>query len=120
MAKSKGKGKGRGGGMALRGGISELMKQAHRMQTKLEKAKEEIKDDTWVAEAAGGKVKVTINGAKEITDVQIDKALVDPEDIETLQDVFLSAANAAITLADEKIEEATDNITGGMKIPGML
>ena len=120
MAKKKGKGKSSGGGMAFRGGISELMKQAHRMQTKLEKAKEEIKDEAWTVEAAGGKIKVTINGAKEVTEVKIDKDLVDPEDIETLQDVFLSAVNAALTLAEEKIDAATEDVTGGLKIHGMV
>ena len=106
--------------MALRGGIPELMKQAHRMQTKLEKAKEEIKAESWVAEAAGGKIKVTINGAMEITAVAIEKELVNPEDLETLQDVFLSAANAAIKLAEEKIQATTEGVTGGLKIPGLL
>ncbi len=115
-----GKGKGKGGGMALRGGISELMRQAHRMQTKLEKVKEEIKDDTWTAEAAGGTVKVTINGARELTEIAIDKDLIDPEDAETLQDVIVSAVNAALTLAEEKINDATEDVTGGMKIPGMF
>jgi len=115
MAKGKGK-----GGIAFRGGISELMKQAHRIQGKLEKVKEEIKEETWETEAAGGKIKVTINGAKEITAIAIDKDLVDPEDLETLQDVVVSAVNAAISLADEKITEATEAVTGGMKIPGMF
>jgi DNA-binding YbaB/EbfC family protein len=114
---TKGKGK---GGMALRGGISELMRQAHRMQTKLETVKEELKEQKWVAEAAGGKIKVTINGARELTEVVIDKDLVNPEDMDTLQDVVVSAVNAALSLADEKINEATEAVTGGMKIPGML
>ena len=92
----------------------------HRIQTKLEKVKEEVKDETWETEAAGGKVKVTINGAKEITAVVIDKDVVDPEDLETLQDVIISAVNAAITLADEKVNEATEAVTGGMKLPGMF
>ena len=116
MAKSKGK----KGGRAFRGGISELMRQAHRMQTKLESVKEEIKEETWTAEAAGGKVKATINGAREMVSVEIDKSLVDPEDVETLQDVVVSAVNAALSLAEEKINEATEAVTGGMKIPGMF
>lgn len=116
MAKSKGK----KGGMGFRGGISELMRQAHRMQTKLEGVKEDLKSENWTAEAAGGKIKVTINGGREIQKVEIDKELIDPEDIETLQDVFVSAVNAALTLADDKINEATEAVTGGMKIPGMF
>lgn len=106
--------------MALRGGISELMRQAHRMQTKIEKVKEDLKEESWVAEAAGGKIKVTINGARELTEITIDKDLIDPDDIETLQDVVVSAVNAALTLAEEKINEATEAVTGGMKIPGMF
>ena len=116
MAKSKGK----KGGVGFRGGISELMRQAHRMQTKLESTKESLKEESWTAEAAGGKVKATINGGREILNIEIDKALVDPEDIETLQDVVISAVNAALTLADEKINDATESVTSGMKIPGMF
>jgi nucleoid-associated protein EbfC len=116
MAKTKGK----KGGMTFRGGISELMRQAHRMQTKLESVKEDIKKESWSAEAAGGKVKATINGAREVVSIEIDKALVTPDDIETLQDVVVSAVNAALTLAEEKINEATETVTGGMKIPGMF
>lgn len=118
MGKSKGKGK--GGGMALRGGISELMRQAHRMQTKLEAAKEEVKKETWSVEAGGGKIKISISGAREVTEVLIDKELVNPDDIETLQDMVISAVNAALTMADERIEAVTEEVTGGMKIPGMF
>jgi DNA-binding YbaB/EbfC family protein len=112
--------KGKKSGVSFRGGISELMRQAHRMQTKLESAKTELKDKSWEAESAGGKIKVTISGSREILAVKLDKDLVNPEDIETLQDVFVSAVNAAFKLADEKINEATEEITGGMKIPGMF
>ena len=116
MSKTKGK----KAGVSFRGGISELMRQAHRMQTKLEGAKADLKDQTWEAESAGGKMKVVINGAREIVSVTVDKELVTPEDLETLQDVFVSGVNAALKLADEKINEATEEITGGMKIPGMF
>lgn len=112
--------KAKGGGMAFRGGISELMRQAHRMQTKLEKAKEELKERSWIAEAAGGKVKVTINGSREVTAVQIDKELVNPAELDSLQDVIVSAVNAALALVDEKLNEATEQVTGGMKIPGVF
>lgn len=108
------------GGSVLRGGIPELMRQAHRMQTKLEKAKEEIKTETWTVDAAGGKITATINGARELTAIAIDKELINPEEIESLQDVVVSAVNAALSLADEKIKAATEQATGGMKIPGML
>jgi hypothetical protein len=112
MAKSK--------GVAFRGGLSELMKQAHRIQEKLEKVKEELKTQTWTADAAGGKIKVTINGAKEITAVAVDKEIVNPEDLETLQDVLVSAVNAALKLADDQINAATEAVTGNIHIPGMM
>ena len=112
MAKSK--------GVAFRGGLSDLMKQAHRIQEKLEKVKEELKTQTWTAEAAGGKIKVTINGAKEITAVAVDKEIVNPEDLETLQDVLVSAVNAALKLADDQINAATEAVTGNIRIPGMM
>lgn len=107
-------------GMALRGGIAGMMKEAHRMQSRLEKIREDIKVEAWVAESAGGKVKITINGAREITAVAIDKELVNPDDLESLQDVMVSAVNAALTLADEKIRAATEPVTHGMRIPGLL
>lgn len=117
---SKSKGKGKSGGVSFRGGISELMRQAHRVQTKLEKVKEDIKEETWIAEAAGGKIKATINGAREITKVEIAEELINIEERETLEDVIVSAVNAALSLADEKINAATEEVTGGMKIPGMF
>ena len=118
--KSGSSSKGGGGRVAFRGGLSEMMKRAHRIQTKLEELKEEMKDETWTAEAAGGKIKVTISGEKELTAMEIDKELVNPEDMETLQDAVVSAVNAAIKLADEKLNAATEEVTQGMKIPGLF
>ncbi|MBN2526890.1 MAG: YbaB/EbfC family nucleoid-associated protein [Deltaproteobacteria bacterium] len=127
MSKVKGKSKksgssskGGSGRVAFRGGLSEMMKRAHRIQTKLEELKEEMKDETWTAEAVGGKIKVTISGEKELTAIEIDKELVNPEDMETLQDSVVSAVNAAIKLADEKLNAATEEVTQGMKIPGLF
>jgi DNA-binding YbaB/EbfC family protein len=117
---ARGKGKGKGKTPVIRGGISELMRQAHRMQTKLDQVKEEIKEVEWTTEAAGGKIKATINGARELVRIEIDKELVDPADCETLQDVIVSAVNAALATAEEKINEATEKVTGGMTFPGLF
>jgi nucleoid-associated protein EbfC len=106
--------------MALRGGMPEMLKRAHRIQTRLEELKESMKSDTWTAEAAGGKVKATINGEKELTEISIDPELVNRDDMETLQDSVVSAVNAAIRLADEKLSAATMEVTQGMKIPGLF
>ena len=105
---------------AIRGGMPEMMKKAHRIQTKLEELKESMKDETWDADAAGGKITVTINGEKELTAIAINEELVNKDDIETLEDAVVSAVNAAIRLADEKLSSATEEITQGMKIPGLF
>jgi len=127
MSKVKGKSKksssgskSNSGRVGFRGGISEMMKRAHRIQTRLEELKEEMKDETWTAEAVGGKIKVTISGEKELTAIEIDKELVNPEEMETLQDAVVSAVNAAIKVADEKLNAATEEVTQGMKIPGLF
>jgi nucleoid-associated protein EbfC len=129
MSKVKGKSKksssgskssGGGGRVGFRGGLSDMMKRAHRIQTRLEELKEEMKDETWTAEAVGGKIKVTINGEKELTAIEIDKELVNPDEMETLQDSVVSAVNAAIKVADEKLNAATEEVTQGMKIPGLF
>jgi nucleoid-associated protein EbfC len=127
MSKVKGKSKksssgskSGGGRVGFRGGISEMMKRAHRIQTRLEELKEEMKDETWTAEAVGGKIKVTISGEKELTAIEIDKELVNLEEMETLQDAVVSAVNAAIKVADEKLNAATEEVTQGMKIPGLF
>jgi DNA-binding YbaB/EbfC family protein len=117
---SKGKGKSGGPRMAMRGGMSEMMKRAYRIQTKLGEIKEQMKAESWTAEAAGGKIKVTITGEKEVSAMEIHKELVNPEDVATLQDALVSAVNAALRLADEKIDAATSDVTGGMKLPGLF
>ena len=114
------KGSGGGGRVAFRGGLSEMMKRAHRIQTKLEELKESMKGETWTAEAVGGKIKVTISGEKELTAIEIDKELVNADDMETLQDAVVSGVNAAIKMADEKLNAATEEVTQGMKIPGLF
>jgi len=110
-------------GISFRGGIPELMRQAHRIQTKLEKAKEELKTQSFVTEAAGGKVKVTITGGRELTHIAVDPSLLEgtPEEVlGTLSDVIVSGVNAALQLVDEKAKAVTEEVTGGVRIPGMF
>jgi DNA-binding YbaB/EbfC family protein len=105
--------------MAFRGGIQELMKQANRMQTKLERMREEIKDNEIVGQALDGKVKATVNGNRELLRVEFN--LDDFEgDIEMLQDVIVAAVNDGMRLADELIDEETKKITGGLQLPGFF
>jgi len=105
--------------MAFRGGIQELMKQANRMQTKLERMREEIKDREIVGQALDGKVKATVNGNREVLRVQFDPADFEG-DMEMLQDTIVAAVNDGLRLADELIDEETKKITGGLNLPGFF
>lgn len=105
--------------MAFRGGIQELMKQANRMQTKLERMREEIKDREIVGQALESKVKVTVNGNRELLRIEF-KTEDFEDDIEMLQDTIVAAVNDGMRLADELIDEETQKITGGLKLPGFF
>lgn len=105
--------------MAFRGGIQELMKQANRMQTKLERMKEEIKDREIVGQALDGKVKASVNGNRELLRIEF-KTEDFEDDIEMLQDTIVAAVNDGLRLADELIDEETQKITGGLKLPGFF
>ena len=85
------------GGMNMQG----LMKQAQKMQEKIQKAQEELKHKTIEATVGGGMIKVVFNGAQELVSIEIDKEAVDPEDVETLQDLVLSAVNTGLKKSQE-------------------
>ncbi|NLF98115.1 MAG: YbaB/EbfC family nucleoid-associated protein [Candidatus Riflebacteria bacterium] len=106
----------------MKGGFNmqSLMKQAQKMQEKMQKAQEEMKDKTVEATVGGGIIKVVFNGAQEMVSIEINKDAVDPDDVETLQDLVLSAVNAGLTKSKEMAQEEMGAITGGMNIPGMF
>jgi nucleoid-associated protein EbfC len=105
--------------MKFRGGMNELMRQASRMQRKLEKRKEELKAETFEAAAGNDKVKVVVNGGGELVRVSIDPALLAEEGIEMAQDLVVAAANAALAKSKETVDAELEKVTGGLKIPGM-
>ncbi len=105
--------------MAFRGGIQELMKQANRMQTKLERMREDIKDKELVGTALDGKVEASVNGNRELLRIKFDVADFE-DDIEMLQDAIVAAVNDGMRVADELIDEETKEITGGLKLPGFF
>jgi len=105
--------------MKFRGGMSELMRQASRMQRKIEKRKEELKDETFEASAGNDQVKVTVNGASELVKVEIDPELVKGEDLEMVQDLMVAATNAALTKCRETVDAEIEKVTGGLQIPGL-
>lgn len=112
----------RGGfpGGGIPGNMTNLMKQAQRMQKQMEEKTKELEEKTWEASSGGGAVTVTVSGKKEITSVKISPEVVDPDDVEMLQDLVIAAVNEAMSKADEMMTEAMSKLTGGMNIPGLF
>lgn len=100
--------------------MNQMMKQVKKMQEQMMKAQEELGTKTIEGTAGGGVVTVSINGHKKLLDIKIKPEAVDPEDIEMLQDLVLTAVNDALTKADEIANTDMGKYTGGMKIPGLF
>jgi DNA-binding YbaB/EbfC family protein len=94
--------------------MNNLMKQYQRMQRKLEEAQEELSKKEYTAQAGGGAVKVTVSGEKKLLNVIIDPEAVDPEDVETLQDMILAATNQALDDANADSQSEMGKLTGGL------
>lgn len=107
-------------GPAVRGGLPELLRQARRVQEKLGKVKEELKDREETVSMADGKVTVTVTGERRVKAVKIDPVLLNDEDVSMAEDLITSAVNAALDKIDELVQEETDRVTGGMEIPGLF
>ena len=103
-----------------KGGIGQLMKQAQKMQSQMAKIQEEMAGKTVEASAGGGMVKAVANGKQELVSVSIEKEVVDPEDVEMLQDLLVAAVNEALKKSQEMMAEEMSKITGGLPIPGMM
>ncbi len=102
------------GGMPGGMNMGNLMKQAQKMQKQMEEAQENLEASEMTASAGGGVVEVTVNGNKEIKNIKIDPDVVDPEDVETLEDLVTAAVNEAIRKMEEQTQEEMSKITGGM------
>jgi nucleoid-associated protein EbfC len=105
--------------MKFRGGMGELMRQASRLQRKIDKRKEELKTSTYEGTAADGKVTVSVNGANEILAVKLDPTLLTAESVDMVQDLIVVATNAALANARDTVEKEIEKVTGGLKIPGL-
>ncbi|MCD7036729.1 YbaB/EbfC family nucleoid-associated protein [Metabacillus sp. GX 13764] len=106
-----------GGGM---GNMQKMMKQMQKMQKDMEKAQEELVEKTVEGTAGGGMVTVTVNGKKQVTDIVIKEEVVDPEDIEMLQDLVLAATNEALKKMEDIAQDTMGQFTKGMNLPGMF
>ncbi|WP_274363941.1 YbaB/EbfC family nucleoid-associated protein [Paenibacillus thermotolerans] len=106
------------GGMG--GNMNQMMKQVKKMQEQMMKAQEELENKTVEGTAGGGVVTVQMSGHKKLLDVKIKPEAVDPEDVEMLQDLVLTAVNDALAKADELANQDLGRFTGGMNIPGLF
>jgi hypothetical protein len=101
-------------------GFGNLMRQAQQLQAKMLKVQEEMATRTAEATAGGGMVTAVANGRQELVSIKVEKEVVNPEDVEMLQDLIVAAVNAALKKAQEMVSEEMKKITGGMNLPGLM
>ena len=106
-----------GGGM---GNMNNMLKQAQKMQADMAKAQSDLEEKVIETSAGGGMVTVKVSGKKEILDISIKPEVVDPDDIEMLQDLIIAAVNDALTTVDKEMQSQMSKITGGLGIPGLF
>ena len=102
------------GGGAMPGNMNNLMKQAQRMQRQMEETTKELEEKIYEASAGGGVVTVKVSGKKEVVSVSLKEEVVDPDDIEMLEDLIMAAVNEALRAQEEDSTEKMAKITGGM------
>jgi DNA-binding YbaB/EbfC family protein len=102
------------GGMAMPGNMNNLMKQAQKMQRQMEEGQKELETKEFTAASGGGAVEVTVSGKKEVLSIKLSEEAVDPDDIETLQDMIVAATNEALRQAQEANDALMGKMTGGL------
>ncbi|MCI9682619.1 MAG: YbaB/EbfC family nucleoid-associated protein [Lachnospiraceae bacterium] len=103
-----------GGGMGMPGNMNNLMKQAQKMQRQMEENQKALEEKEYTAAAGGGAVEITVSGKKEIVKVKLAEEVVDPDDIEMLEDLIMAAANQALRQMEEDSAAMMSKLTGGM------
>ena len=103
----------------FRGGMSEMLRQANRLQRKIESRRTELKTETVEASSGNDMVKVVANGAREIVRITLDPELLKKEESELVLDMVVAACNAALNKASEMVEAELEKVAGGRKIPGL-
>jgi len=99
--------------------MGNLMKQAQQFQSKMAKLQEEMGQKTIEATSGGGMVTVVVNGAQEIVSIKIDPEVIDPEDVEMLQDLVLAAVNDGMARAKKMVNDEMGKLTGGLNLPNI-
>jgi hypothetical protein len=99
--------------------IGDIMREVQKLQSEMTKVQEEAKQKTVEATAGGGMVTAVANGAGEIVSLKIEKEVVNPDDVEMLQDLIIAAANEALRRAQEMVSGEMSKLTGGLQLPGL-
>ncbi len=102
------------GGMGMPGNMNNLVKQAQKMQKQMEETTKELEEKEYTATAGGGAVSVTVSGKKEVVAVKLSEEVVDPDDIEMLEDLIMAATNEAFRQMEEASAAAMSKFTGGL------
>jgi hypothetical protein len=100
--------------------MGNMMKQAQKLQAKMMKMQEELAERTVETASGGGMVKVVANGKQQILSIRIEKEVVDPDDVEMLQDLVIAAVNDALAKSQEMVSSEMGKLTGGLNIPGLM
>ncbi|KPA13028.1 protein belonging to Uncharacterized protein family UPF0133 [Candidatus Magnetomorum sp. HK-1] len=101
-------------------GMANMMKQAQKLQSKMLKMQDELSDKVVEGSAGGGMVKAVASGKQQVISIEIEKEVVDPEDIEMLQDMIVAAVNDALNKSQEMVTGEMSKLTGGLNIPGLM
>ncbi len=101
-------------------GMGNMMKQAQKLQSQMLKMQDELAAKTVEAAAGGGMVKAVANGRQQILSIQIEKEVIDPEEVDMLQDLIIAAVNDALNKSQEMVSAEMSKLTGGLNIPGLM
>lgn len=101
-------------------GMGQMVKQAQKLQAKMLKMQEELAERTIETTSGGGMIRVVANGKQQVVSIQIEKEVVDPDDVDMLQDLILAAVNDALAKSQEMVSSEMGKLTGGMNIPGFM
>ena len=105
---------------AHQGGQAAMLQRLQDMQAEMQRTQEEVEATDYVASAGGGAVEATVTGAKVLKDIKIDPEVVDPEDVEMLQDMVIAAVNEALRKAEDAMVQGMEKAKGGLNIPGLF
>jgi DNA-binding YbaB/EbfC family protein len=101
-------------------GMGQMMKQAQQLQARMLKMQAELAERTVESAVGGGMIKVVANGRQQIVSIRIEREVVNPEDVEMLQDLILAAVNDALTKSQEMMASEMGKLTGGLNLPGLM